>query len=145
MEETLNAHAKEWRLCKAWWTQKISELRKKRGKATRQNPAAYGEALRTVRRAIRRAKKTCWDSFVQKADKEQLWNAVRYAVPRLDGKMQTLVDEAGVKATSREERERMLIASAFRNPQTLGSSHRYRTEDAPTSESTKHCRPPRET
>jgi len=62
----------------------------KRGKATRerrQNPAAYGEAQRTLRRAIRRAKKTCWDNFVQGADKKQLWRAVRYTAPRLDCKV----------------------------------------------------------
>jgi len=39
--------------------------------------------------------------------------AVRYTAPRLEGKAQTLVDEAGTKATSQEERERMLIATAF--------------------------------
>ena len=71
MEDTLNRHAKKRRVCarsKAWWTQEISELRKKRGKATRerrQNPAACGEAQQTLRRAIRRAKRTCWSDFVQ--------------------------------------------------------------------------------
>jgi len=62
MEATLNAHTKERRVCvrsKLWWTKEIAELRKKRGRAVRerrQNPAAYGEAQRTLRRAIRRAK-----------------------------------------------------------------------------------------
>jgi len=101
---------------KAWWTKEIAEMRKKRGRAVRerrQNPAAYGEAQRTLRRAIRRAKKSCWEEHVQGADKEQLWRAVRYTAPRLEGKAKTLVDEAGTKATSREERECMLIATAF--------------------------------
>ena len=76
-------------------------------------PDSIRRSSANPKESIRRAKKTCWDSFVQKVDKEQLWKAVRYTAPRLDGKVQTLVDEAVVKATSREERERMLIASAF--------------------------------
>jgi len=126
MEVALNAHAKKRRVCvrsKAWWTNEIAELRKKRGRAVRekrQNPAAYGEAQRTLRRAIRRAKKSCWEEYVQGADKEQLWKAVRYTAPRLEGKAQTLVDEAGAKATNREERERMLIATAFPEAPDVG-------------------------
>ena len=118
MEETLNMHAKKRRTCvrsKAWWNDEITELRKARGKATRerrQNPAAYREAQTTLRRAIRRAKKTCWEKFVQGAEKKDLWRAVKYTAPKLEDKAQVLVDEAGNKATSREERERMLIESA---------------------------------
>ena len=79
METTLNEHAKKRRVCvrsKVWWTKEITELRKERGRAVRnrrQNPAAYGEAQRNLRRAIRRAKKSCWEEYVQGADKEQLW------------------------------------------------------------------------
>ena len=75
--------------------------------------AAYGEAKRNLRRAIRRAKKSCWEEYVQEVGKEQLWRAVRYTAPRLEGKVQMLVDETGNKATSRKEREHMLIATAF--------------------------------
>jgi len=119
MEAILNEHAKKRRVCvrsKVWWTKEIAELRKKRGQAVRErrhNPATYGAAQRNLRRAIRKAKKSCWEEHVQGADKEQLWRAVRYTAPRLEGKAQPLVDETGTKATSREERELMLIATAF--------------------------------
>ena len=61
MEATLNEHAKKRRVCvrsKVWWAKEITELRKERGRAVREirrNPAAYGEAQRNLRRAIRRA------------------------------------------------------------------------------------------
>jgi len=125
MEEILNLHAKKWRACtrsKVWWDREIATLRKAWGKPTRErrlNPAAYTEAQTTLRRAIRRAKKTCWESFVQGAEKKDLWRAVKYTAPKLEDKVQVLVDEAGNKATSWEERECMLIESAFpRAPDT---------------------------
>ena len=48
-----------------------------------------------------------------------MWRAIKYTAPRLEDKAQVIVDEAGTKATSREERERMLIEAAFpRAPDT---------------------------
>ena len=87
MEATLNEHAKKRRVCvrsKVWWTEEITALQKERGRAVRerrQNPTAYGEAQRNLKRAIRWAKKSCWEKYVQGADKEQLWKTVRYTVP----------------------------------------------------------------
>ena len=112
MEETLNQHAKKRRACarsKVWWTQEIASLRKKRGQAARerrQHPATFQEAKRALRRAIRRARKECWNNFVQRADTDQVERAVKYTAPRLEGKVQTLVDEEGTK-------ECMVIAAAF--------------------------------
>jgi len=60
-----------------------------------------------------KGQKQCWEKFVQGADKKELCKAVGYTTPKLEGKAQVLVDEAGTKATSREERECMLIGAAF--------------------------------
>jgi len=73
MVGTLNSHARAKRWCsrsKPWWTEELAELLKQLGRA-RRRPAGIGrtrDARRNLRRAIRKAKKECWNKFLQEAN-----------------------------------------------------------------------------
>lgn len=71
MTETLDRHARQQRWCtrsKWWCTDKLRELRKVLAKARQKRQwNAVREAKHNQRREIRRANKTCWNSFLQNA------------------------------------------------------------------------------
>ena len=79
--DILNRHAKRLRICsrsKRWWNDEISQLRKDLGRtkraaknrqATRKQVAA---ARRLFSRAIRKAKRSMWNNFLQDASDEDV-------------------------------------------------------------------------
>jgi hypothetical protein len=72
-------------------------LRRALGKARRkQQWPEVREAKRNQRREIRRAKKKCWNSFLQNAEGNDVWRATRYTSPRLDKSGQAVRREDGV-------------------------------------------------
>jgi len=118
MVGTLNNHARAKRWCsrsKPWWTEELAELRKQLGRA-RQRPAGIGrtrDAQRNLRRAIRKAKKECWNKFLQEAKEREVWTAANYTALRLDRIGQALVDGEGNIAESQEEREAAILKGHF--------------------------------
>jgi hypothetical protein len=71
------------------------------------------EAKRNQRREIRRAKKKCWNSFLQNAEGKEVWTAASYTAPRLDKSGHTLKDANGEVAEGHEAREEVLMAAHF--------------------------------
>ena len=115
--EILDRYAKVKRTCarsKRWWTEELSELRRavRRARSGR-IPAEIRTARRNLRRAIRQAKKTCWNNFVQGASGEDIWKAAQYTKPRRVNTMRPLYDEDGTVAYSRIEKEAMIVRTAF--------------------------------
>jgi len=75
MTVTLDEHGRKKRWCsrsKPWWNADLKELRKDLGRARRKWRVAgisrVKAARRKLRRAIRKAKRDCWNRFLQEAD-----------------------------------------------------------------------------
>jgi len=66
----------------------MRELRKELGRARRKWRVAgisrVKAARQEFRRAIRKAKRDCWNRFLQEVDGNKVWTAARYTTPRID-------------------------------------------------------------
>jgi len=117
MVGALNSHARRKRWCsrsKPWWTEDLAGLRKELGRE-RRRPAGIGrarDARRNLWRAIRKAKKECWNRFLQEAKGGEVWVAASYTAPRLDRTGQALADEDGNIAESQDEREAAILKTS---------------------------------
>jgi len=104
---------------KRWWNDEIAELGKELGKARRTDryhrTGTTKAARRELRRAIRTAKKTCWNSFLENASGEDVWTAVRYTHPKPDDNARPLIGR-GDTAITRDDKERMILKTAFPEP-----------------------------
>jgi len=74
MVGTLEQHARAKRWCsrsKRWWTPELKDLRKALGRARRgwrtKGMSRVQEARRELRRGIRKAKRDCWNRFLQES------------------------------------------------------------------------------
>jgi len=70
-------------------------------------------AKRDQRRDIRRAKRTCWNEFLQGAKGNEVWVATRYTADRLDKTGQALRDGDGPTLQGHKAREEGLLAVHF--------------------------------
>jgi len=120
MTATLNKFAKQKRSCarsKRWWTEDLGKLRKEMGRARRNWRVAgmsrVQAARRELRRAIRKAKRDCWNKFLQEAKGTDIWTAAAYTSPRIDKAGQALVAEDGSVAEGRRDREQALLGAHF--------------------------------
>ncbi|ODM14623.1 hypothetical protein SI65_09968 [Aspergillus cristatus] len=132
----LNRHAKQLRvtpLSKRWWGTEIKEARRTYSQARRawQGQEISTTELREVRnsyyRAIRRAKRTCWETFLEGAtdqpglgDTARCWRALDYTKPKTMATTPTLHGPQGQLASSIDEKEALIQETAF--PQTPGDS-----------------------
>jgi len=127
MTATLNEHARHRRWCsrsKRWWNDELRDLRATLGRAKRtRNWARIKSARRELSRAIRKAKKDCWNKFLQDAEGNNIWTATRYTSVRIDKAGQVLVDEDGFQAEPHEERQRALLKGHF--PPAPGDTEPY--------------------
>jgi len=109
MTGTLDELAKKKRWCsrsKRWWSEDLKQLRQELGTARREwknRPAGisrFKEARRNFRRGILRAKRECWNRFLQEGKGNDVWTATRYTTPK-----STRLDRSWSmrKATSRKE------------------------------------------
>jgi hypothetical protein len=73
-------------------------------------------ARRELRWTIRKAKRECWQGFLQEAQGEQVWQALRYTSPRMNSTTQALKDEHGETAATIAEKEELIVRSAFPTP-----------------------------
>jgi hypothetical protein len=119
---TLDELAKKKRWCsrsKRWWSEDLKQLRHELGTARREwrnRPAGisrFKEARRNFRRGIRRAKRECWNRFLQEGKGNDVWTATRYTTPKIDKAGQALVDEEGNIAEGHYDREKALLAAHF--------------------------------
>ena len=110
------------------------------GKATcerRQNPAAYRDAQKTLRRAIRRAKSNAGRSSFKGPTRKSY--ARRWDTPHRSWKGKRRCSSMRQAPRQRAGRNESACSSEqpSRDPQTRGNRPHYRTEDTPTSESLK--------
>jgi len=118
--ETLDQHARKKRWCsrsKRWWTPELRDVRKALGRARRKRRVAgmsrVQEARRSLRRAIRKAKKECWNRFLTEAEGKEVWTAAGYTQPRIDKEGQALVLEDGSVAEGHDDREQAVLVAHF--------------------------------
>jgi len=71
------------------------------------------EARRQLRRAIRKAKRDCWNCFLQESSGNDVWMAAGYTEPRIDKAGQALVLEDGSVAEGHHDRERAILEAHF--------------------------------
>ena len=70
-------------------------------------------ARRELRRAIRKAKKDCWNCFLREAEGKDVWTAAGYTEPRIDKAGQALTLEDGAVAEGHHDREQAILAAHF--------------------------------
>ena len=103
-----------------------------------------GGRSRVLRRAIRKAKRDTWNNFLQEADQEDMWKAVRCTTLRESVACNALTDELGNTATTITEKE-MIVRTAFPPPpEDDGYQVPKRRHDVPAGQPTKgrksYCR-----
>jgi len=120
MTMTRDEHARKKRWCsrsKPWWCEELKELRKDLGRARRKWRVAgmswVKAARREFRRPIRKAKRDCWNRFLQEADGNKVWTAVAYTTPRIDKAGQVLAREDGSIAEGPWEWEHAILQAHF--------------------------------
>lgn len=93
MTGTLDELARKKRWClrsKPWWLEDVKQLCCELGESRRDwrsRPAAisrFKDARRKFCRGIQRAKRECWDRFLQESKGNDVWTATRYTTPRID-------------------------------------------------------------
>jgi hypothetical protein len=126
----LNTHAKQLRISarsKRWWNDTIKEMRKGVSDAKRQRrqgragKQAVEEARRMLHRTINREKRQMWQQFLQNAERDQCWVALRYCSPWASSTTPAIRDQMGGMAVTLEEKEVAFRQSAF--PPPPGGQH----------------------
>jgi hypothetical protein len=80
------------------------------------HPTLQQHVRRELRRIIRKAKRDCWQAFLQDAQGEQVWQALGYTNPRTDAATGALRNEDGNTATTIEVKEELIVVAAFPAP-----------------------------
>ena len=70
-------------------------------------------ARQEFRQAIRKAKRDCWNRFLQEADGNKVWTVAAYTMPRINKTGQVLVREDGFIAEGCHEREQAILQAHF--------------------------------
>ena len=120
MTATLDQHTKKKRWCsrsKPWWNLDLKELRKELSRARRKWRVAGISRVQAARyefrRAIRKAKRDCWNRFLQEVDGNKVWTVARYTSPRIDKTGQSLIWEDETIAEGHWEREQAILQAHF--------------------------------
>jgi len=92
-------------------------------------------ARRELRRAIRQAKRDCWNRFLQEADGNKVWTVAGYTIPRIDKMGQALTREDGTVAEGHWEREQAILQAHF--PPGRDDGTRQRRADRHSGGSTR--------
>lgn len=77
-------------------------------------------ARRELRRAIRKAKRDCWNWFLQEADSNKVSTTARYTTPRINKRGKTLIRENGTITGGHWERGQVIFQAHF-PPELLGT------------------------
>ncbi|KAE8550137.1 hypothetical protein EYB25_008668 [Talaromyces marneffei] len=130
LTDVLRQYAKPIRLCarsKRWWGPHTIEAQRLYSKARKAYHAgelsedSHREARKTYYATIRRAKRECWEAFLQGTDKgvlteqKRCWAALRYTKPNTNGTRQALIDPVSkrVIAAKFSEKEILFREQAF--------------------------------
>lgn len=119
----LNNHAKVTRIMaysKRWWNEEVAEARKTWGKNKRRLSGDENlkdelkQARNSYYRTIRKAKRLCWQKFLQGEEQQNhCWTALRYTKSLQFKTTPALKDPEGNIATSMKAKEALVRKSAF--------------------------------
>lgn len=116
---------------KRWWNQEVAEARKAwaRAKNIYGRESSCKDELRQARNTyyhiIRKAKRECWQNFLQgrdtapgihSDDQNRCWTALRYTKSQQFITTPALKDTEGRIATSMKEKEKLVCKTAFPSP-----------------------------
>lgn len=119
--EVLDRYARKLRITarsKRWWSDTIRERRKSLGQAINRLRRGHGagqvkEARRALKREIHRAKRECWDRYLQEAQGSDVWNVVKYTQDqRTATSTMGTIRHGTVKSTSADEKREMMASIA---------------------------------
>ena len=87
--DILNENMKVITICarsKRWWNDDIKAKRQNLGRATRRRRGEGGQeeekgAKKALKRAIKKARRECWEDFLNRAEGEDVWAITRYTKP----------------------------------------------------------------
>lgn len=136
LTELLDNHAKITRVTaysKRWWNEKVAEARKSWAKTKRKfgrdeiHKDEFRQARNLYYRTIRKAKRLCWQNFLQGKegdtsqqpqilDPNRCWTTLKYTKPLLFKTTPALKDVDGNVATSMKAKEALVYRSAFPKP-----------------------------
>jgi hypothetical protein len=125
LTKVLNQKAKKTRVydkSKRWWNQDITEKRKVLGALKRMmregktNHASIKEAGKVMKKAIESSKKDFWNTFVQEAEGEQMWKALKYTRGNNSLTVKPLRKTDGILATSWEDKAHLIKEVGFPKP-----------------------------
>jgi ribonuclease HI len=143
LTELLNQKAKKTRVCarsKRWWNQDIADKRKVLGAMKRMmrrgetNHASVKEARKVMKSAINGSKKDSWNTFVQEAEGEQVWKALKYTRGSNSLTVKPLRKQDGNLATSWEDKAEQIKRVGFPKP-LQGIQKKAKSEGGNTFES----------
>lgn len=109
--EVLNEHVRRitiYARSKRWWYEDIRDRHRVLGRAKRRG--TRGEvriARRELRRTIRKARRECWEDFLNRAYGEDIWAVTRYTKPQRSAAVPTIRHQ-GMVADCHEDKARML-------------------------------------
>lgn len=126
--EVLDEHVRKITICtrsKRWWNEDIRTKRSQLGrisrfrKAGKASQAAVREAKKALRRSIRRARRECWERFLEEADGNDIWAVPRYTRPQRSAAVPT-ISHRGVIAEDNSAKARILMDISFPLPVHYG-------------------------
>ena len=77
--------------------------------------AAVQEARKALRRSIRRARRECWERFLETADGDDIWAVLRYTKPQRSAAVPA-ISHQGVVAEDIAAKADMLVDISFPEP-----------------------------
>jgi hypothetical protein len=125
LTDVLNQKAKKLRVCarsKRWWSQTIMEKRrilghwKRERRAGRSSEVKVKAARKDLRKTIRAEKRDMWNTFLQQAEEEQVWRALKYTGQKGEETVKALRNERGEMVTSWEEKAELIKQVGFPEP-----------------------------
>jgi len=109
---------------KAWWTEKLSSLRKQYGKArklwkkssTKDTNKAFLEARNSYFQEVKLAKTSCWNTFLENAQGKEIFKAYSYTKKRLIPRLPVLKYEDDKVAISFKDKCHAFMTTLFKKP-----------------------------
>jgi hypothetical protein len=119
---------------KRWWTKELEEERDILGEARRTTPPSsdrFKQARNRWLRAIRKAKRECWEQFLQASDPGLVWKSIN-AKPQMCAMPQILSSPSGEQYHTLEEKMEAIANISF--PSKPGETDSTLEDTQPTTE-----------
>lgn len=120
----LDRYVREIAICarsKRWWNEDIKVKRHQLGRVSRFKRAgqasreAVWKAKKALRRSLQRARRECWEKFLETAEGDDIWAVPRYTKPQRSAAVPT-ISHCGVVAEDIAAKADMLVDISFPEP-----------------------------